>query len=460
MRLTTLFYQLSKWELNHFEDFLKSPFFNKRNDVIKLFYWLKERQKKQVDRQEAFLAVHPNKEYNQEAAYFLFSYLYKLLEDFLAFQQIKKDKTLLKFHSAQAYRERKMGKPFVKKIKEYRTLLSKNKLRNSEYLRQLYDLEKEYYNYSSPRIQRSENNLEEVSNALDLYYIAEKIRYHCFQISHQAVFEKEYETELITVVIDFVEKHPSYLDHPPIAIYYNYYKAISAESGKEHFKKFRQQIESHSSYFTFTEIKDIYLAAINICIRRANEGGRDYVNELFELYKTGIEQGTLIENDELSPFTFKNILSAGIKLQQLNWLDGFIEQYQSKLNPMVREATVRYVTAALRYEQKKYEEAKSLLTDFDTDDYLLMLSAKTILLKIYYDLEDFEKLDAILESMRIYLQRKTKIGYHKAVYQNVIRLTKKLIALPPYDKKKKALLREKVIGMQPQSLRDWFLEKM
>jgi len=457
-RLFHLFCQLSSWELNHFEAFLRSPYFNKRADVLRLFDFFKQHIKTEISREAAYKFVWPKKDYSDKEAYLLFSYLYKLLEDFLAFQQIRKDKALIKFHSACAYRDLKMESAFTKKLTESKAILTKNGLRNSDYLRRLFDLEKEHYDYLGSAQRSAENNLEEVGRSFDVYYIAEKIRQHCFQLSHQAVFEKEYKTDMMDAVIKFVEENEEMMVYPPIVIYYNFYKALTAENDGQYFQKFRETIDRYKTHFTITEIRDIYLIAINICIRRANKGGRHYVVELFELYKKGIEQDVFVENDVLSSFAFKNILSAGIKLKQLDWLDEFIHNYQSKLSPHLREATVRYTTAALRYEQNKYEEALQFLTGLESDDYLLVLSAKTIQLKILYEQEDFESLDTLLESMRIYLQRKRKMGYHKEVYQNVIRLTKRLMMLAPYDKKRKADLEAEVATMQPQSLRDWFLE--
>ncbi len=462
-KLFLLFSKLSKWETNHFEAFLTSPYFNKRKDVIQLFHFLKEKQVKKeavIAKQDAYFSAYPKKEFQEKEAYLLFSYLYKLLEEFLSLQQIRKDKALIKLYTARAYQELKLSKGFEQKISESKNILNKSNLRNSEYLRKNYDLENEYYNYLGSNQRSGENNLEALGNAFDIYYISEKIRHHCFQLSHQAVSGKEYKSKMLDQIISIVENDVAYLEYPPIAVYFFYYKALSSQDDDSNFVKFRQTIDEFEKHFTSTELRDIYLAAINVCIRRANQGGLVYVSETFELYKTGIEKNILIENGELSPFAFKNIMSAGRKLGKLDYLESFIAKYQNNLNSKVRKGIVCYSTAILRYEQKRYQESMELLKELETDDYLLTISGKTTLLKIYYELEELDALEALLESLRIYLQRNKQIGYHKDVYKNIIQLTKKLVALPAYDKKKKKALMEKVMVMQPLSFRKWFLEQL
>lgn len=462
-KLYQLFSLLSSLEKVQLKRFLRSPYFNKREDVVRLFEFMRYKLPKiKVDnsRQLAFAHTYPDKVYNERDAYLVFSYLFKLIEEFLAFETFRKDEAQIKFYTAKSYRDRKLGSSFSQKLNESRHILSKSKLRNSDYLRRLYDLENERYNYLSSTQRSDKVNLDEVSTAFDVYYISEKLRHHCFQISHQAIFTKDYNSNALAEVLQIIDRNPSYLDYPPIAIYYSYYQAITTDIDELSFQQFRNKIETHKEYFTITELADIYLAAINICIRRANKGGQYYINEIFELHKNGIEQGLLFENDELSPFVFKNIMSASLKLGKLDWLEKFIHTYQSRLSLKVRDSIVAYSMALLRFEQKNYSETMRLLATLESEDFLLILGAKTIQLRIYYELKEFDALEALLESMRIYLQRKKKMGYHKEIYQNVIRLTRKLIALPGHNKEKKMALKLELNNMQPQSMREWFLEQV
>jgi len=218
-------------------------------------------------------------------------------------------------------------------------------------------------------------------------------------------------------------------------------------------------MQLHADKFTPSEIGDLHILAVNFCIKRMNTGGIKYVREGFELYRAGFEGGYLIENGEISRFSFYNTVIAGIKLKKFDWVEQFIEAYRPMLPANYKKSVYEYALSWLRYEQKKYPEAMRLLATFDSSDHLMNLGAKLTLLKIYYELEEFDALESLLESMRIYLQRKEIIGYHRDYYGKIIRLTKRLLRMKG-SQKEKEVFRGQVEELQVISMREWFLRQI
>lgn len=91
---------------------------------------------------------------------------------------------------------------------------------------------------------------------------------------------------------------------------------------------------------------------------------------------------------------------------------------------------------------------------------MLNLAAKTILLKIYFETEEYDLLDAHLEAMKNYIRRKKVIGYHRKNYQNLIRFTKKLVAFNPFDKEEIQKLRQEIEGVDILTERGWLLGRL
>ena len=83
-----------------------------------------------------------------------------------------------------------------------------------------------------------------------------------------------------------------------------------------------------------------------------------------------------------------------------------------------------------------------------------------MLIKIYYEEGEYGVLDSLLESLRTYINRKKAIAYHKNIYNNLIRFTKRLIRLSPYDKAQKAKLRQEIEAANPLPERKWLLEQL
>ncbi len=79
---------------------------------------------------------------------------------------------------------------------------------------------------------------------------------------------------------------------------------------------------------------------------------------------------------------------------------------------------------------------------------------------MYYELEEFDVLDSLLESMRIYVQRKKVLGYHKNNYKNIIRFTKKLLKVTPYSSTKKEKLKQELEVAAPLTEKEWLLNQL
>ncbi|MFK8103229.1 MAG: hypothetical protein AB8G15_11915 [Saprospiraceae bacterium] len=445
-KLLIIFERLGKWEIKQFQQFVQSPFFNQRTDVIRLLDFLiqeKETGKSTYERAVAFRVVYPNKDFMERDFYLLSSYLYKLLEEFLAIRAIRQNEVTMKLHLAQALQKIKLDKKFTRTIDNSKKVLQKQVFRNGNYLRQAYDLELAHYNFIGSQVRSAENNLQALSDLFDVYYLAEKLKQFCLQWAHQTVFKKEYDVGMQKEIFSFLETHPDLFNHPAIAIYYHCYQAIAFDDDV-HFEKLLALIPQHQHQFPQSETRDIYLLAINFCIKQLNAGEQKYEAEMFALYQTGIENKYLIKSEELSRFTFNNIVLLGIKLGKLEWVESFIYEQKQLLPKKLRQAVFEYSLAGLRYEQKQYAEAMRLLATFESNDHLMNLGAKLTLLKIYYELKEFDALYSLLDSMRVYLQRKEILGYHKAQYGKIISLTKKLISLAPSNRAAKLALQQEI----------------
>lgn len=84
-----------------------------------------------------------------------------------------------------------------------------------------------------------------------------------------------------------------------------------------------------------------------------------------------------------------------------------------------------------------------------------------MLIRIYYSEDEFQLLDALLESMKVYINRKkTLVAQHKVPFLNLIKYTKKLVRINPYDKEAKAKLRQEIVAAKSLISKDWFLEQV
>lgn len=439
-----------------------SPFFNQREDVIRLFDFLEEQliyHKLIPTKEEAHRYVYKKKAYQAQEARQLMSFLYKNIEQYLSLQEVFEDEVQIKSKLAAAYRKRQLDKAFLRTLKETKALQEKQVYRNVDFYQHNFLLQQEKYQFTASQKRLSDQNIQEISDNLDTFFIAHKLRQACLSLSHQAVYKKEYKIGLLEQTLAYVENE-ELLHIPAIAVYYYAFNTLKPPGNDAFFQIFKQKIFELGHLFPLAEMGNVYLLAINYCIRRVNQRSMNYFQEGLDLYKQGLKTKVLLENNRLSRFTFLNIVAMALKVGDLEWVEHFIHQYYQHLNKDYQSAYYNFSLARLAYRKKNYEEALKHLRYQNFKDQLLLLAAKTIQLKIYYETEEIDLLEAHLEAMDMYVRRKKVLAYHQKNYQNLIRLTKKLLAVNHYNKAEVKKLHSTIEQEEILTEKEWLLQQL
>jgi hypothetical protein len=387
-------------------------------------------------------------------------FLFRATEEFLVYQELQSDEVRVQATLAKVYRRRQLSKLFKKAMETGQKAQAKQPTRNSRFYENEVLLQYEQYSYLSGLGRNVPLNLQEVSDANDVAFLANKLRLGCIMLSHQAVFKTEYDMGLLSEALRKLEAEGRYLEIPAVAIYYHGFKAISQPDEEEHYRELKEEIFENGDHFPTSELRVIFLMAINYCIQKTNAGKRAYFREAFELYQTGMKKEIFLENGVLSRFTFGNSISIALNLKEFDWVEKQIAESSPKLEEKYRENFVRFYQARLHFERREYDDAMLLLAQSEYDDILMNLHAKTMLVKMYYELDEEKALESLLSSMRTYLQRKKVLGYHKTNYKNIISATKKLLRVNPFDRAEKEKLRTEIESISPLTERTWLLEQL
>jgi len=116
--------------------------------------------------------------------------------------------------------------------------------------------------------------------------------------------------------------------------------------------------------------------------------------------------------------------------------------------------------ARLEYARKNYDVVLDLLQKSNYRDLLTNLGAKTLLLKIYFETDEFDLLHSHLDAMKHYIRRKHIMGYHRKNYMNIVRFAQRLMSLNPYDSKEKIQLKKRIEEEEILTEREWFLAQL
>lgn len=459
--LWELMNQLSKNELRSLQNFIKSPYFNLRKDLILLNIFLTNHILKATpapDKRFVFNAVFKNESYSDQKLRLTISRLQKLLEKFLIQQTLNDSKFEQHKLLLLALRKRKAKRNFNRAINRIHQFSEQQPLRNPDYY--LNRFEMEYQNYLSLSETRRTKalNLEKVEHFLDAAYISFKLRQACLTRSHQSVSNTTYDSALLEEIKSLASSFP-YNSYPSITIYKNLISLLSSGQQKE-FQAFKEQLFQHIQLFTKEEFRDLYLLALNFCIKKINENNPPFFRETLDMYKKGLELDLLVENRQLSRFTYINIVAIALKEDDLDWVDFFINNYKKYIEKPFQETAFSLNMARLEFARKNFQKALILLQKADYDDLISHMTAKILQLKIYYELEAFESLDSLVQSLKVFIRRKKKIGYHFQIWWNIIHFIHLTRKINPFDKKQVGDLISTIEKESVMPEKEWLIEKL
>jgi len=460
-RLFELLSSLNSSELLELKKMVNSPFFNKRKDVMQLFDYLNHciKKGKTPTKNAAFDAMKSSKNFDDHAVRLPMSILKKLLEKYLVQKEIFSDKSFVEAKLATVLRKRKLTKQHEKVVKDGAKKLQEQPLRNTKTLEHQLDFQLEEFQRKVATRRTGELNLQALSDQLDNIFIAKKLRQVCLLLSHQRVYKKDYDFGLLEAIVKKVETENLH-ELPAIGMYYFAWKTLTEDSSDVHFQQFKKLVLEKADLFPDDEMRDLTILAINFCIQKYNQGNRDYLLEEFEIYKEGLERGYFLNDNQISRFTYRNIVTLSLVLKDYDWTDQFINHYKKYLNPKYRDSMFNFNLARLEYERKNYDHALDLLRQCEHEDLLLELSTRTMFLKIFYEMGSFDLLPFHISALQTFMRRKKIIAYHRNLYSNFTSFFTKMLNLPPGDRASKKELKNQIEVAEVLAEKEWLLRQL
>lgn len=443
---------LKKW--------VRSPIHNQREDVVQLFDFIYSRAaltKITLQKERAFSYLFPKEKYDMYKINHVISYAYKVLEEFIEYlETVSLDKNRQK-NKIKAYSKRNVIISARKVLQKSKQKLLQDKHRSSAFYLHAYELEVHQFELEGTNNRVQKNNLPTLFSNLSNFFIITTLRYAYIAASHSNVYKVAYEIPMLTAVLEQAKREDK---TPIIQLYYFAYMALSHLNEETYYVSLKEHWEQHKTLLERKERQEILLIIINYSIKQAHSGNLPYIKEAFLWYKVGLTTGLLFNEKKLSQFAYKNIVALGLKLKAFDWIKSFIEKYTSYLSTDLQATYKGYVLAKYFFEKEEYNNSLEYLTKVEFDDLFMNIDAKMMLLKIYYNNKSLDALEALIQSFKMFLQRKEIMSYHKNNYLNILALVKKLILVPNFDKSAKEKLYHEIESTEPLTEKQWLLDQL
>ncbi len=462
---------LSVYELNSFGKYIHSPYFNMNQNIAQFFDVLSDAIKKDVTDtltpEIVWKDIFSNEPYNNQKFLKLNSDLVKLLEGFIAqkeFDQSESFKTNLKM---EGVRKRNLENLYSGIIGEIDRLQKTELNQSAEYYLAKYQIEKNIFSLKTENEKKNEKfeitsalNIKDISLNLDFFYIAEKLRQLCTLLSWKKMYKLDIELGNVEHIITLSKQEP-YNHIPPISIYYNIYLTYIDEANDTHYFRLKDLIEKNIHIFPDFEQWDIYSTAISYCINRVNKGDLDFQRETFSLYKESLENNKILIEKSFSQTTFRNIVQIATRVEEFAWAENFIVEYAKYVDEKYRDNAVEFSLARLEFYKKNFNQVLTHLNNVNYEDVWYNINAKTIYLHAYYELDEFDALESLLQAFKMYIRREKSLSSDRKIhYLNLIKFTSALMKINSKEQLKVLKLKEEILATKGVVSKPWLIEKV
>lgn len=455
--LLQIFRSIDASEHTSVRKFLASPFFNQRRDVQDLFELLVSAQKQgnlpTLTRETIFESLFPGKSFHNLTLNHTFSYLTNRLEQYLALSEIQRDPQAEQLYRLRAFRRRGLSQLFERdaQIIEKEHLHSPH--RHAGWHLFHYQLQNEVFSHRIVQRRGGATNLQIVADALGHFFMLENLRWACTAHALRSVGGSEYRLPLGEVVRQIADQTPA-AENPALALLAHSLRALQNPDDEASFQTLTELLRLHPDLFPPAESRDIFMAAINFCIRRQNQGHRAYARAALDLYREALARDILLENGVLPAYTYNNIHLLAQVTGERAWARDFLDQYRIALPAAGRDNIYRYNVAIAHFRAGEYGRVLELLQEVTFSEVFINLDVRRMLLKSYFEMGEWLSLASLLDSFAVFIRRQNELGYHRVSYLNLIKFTKKLA-----KKGSDPQLAEAIRSTASVAEREWLLEK-
>jgi len=463
-KLTTLLTSFSTTDLSRFRKYLGSPFFNENDTLVALYDILypslrKKEQQRFPDKQKVWKALFKSVPYKDVKMRRICSDLTKHALSFLAFKQFKKTPLVESTLLLERLNDSMLTKQYEYIYRAANEVQNTAQIDEADFYSYKFQILWNQYQFNIRKRTPLIDDFQQADYYLDCYYYLNKLKNYCagFQINNTSSIKQE--IILPKEVFTYLAKH-QLLEIPSIKAYHYIIQMFEHPEETGAFYQLKELVLTTAT-FSKNDLMDLFGYMMNYCIRKINAGNQDFLYQLFDLYKIALSKEILLDKDRLDFQHYKNIFGISLKVKEYEWAEYFIQKYTSYLSEDKRENALNYNLAELYFSQQQYDKVIEQLRTVEYKNHVYTIGCKTILLKTYFELQEYRALDSLIDSFRIYIRRNKNIS--KEVKQqclNLLRFTKKLSGILPRDKTAIAKISDQIENCKALAGKNWILEKV
>ncbi|MFM9948740.1 MAG: tetratricopeptide repeat protein [Saprospiraceae bacterium] len=451
---------------------VRSPLFNQREEVARLLDFIEKhasespaktgrRKADGFTKEAAFQYVFEgsskkNGTYDDGKMRHLMAYLLEVIRNCLAWQEWSSEPSNVNLHLCYALKKLGANEFWEKELERSKATLDQSAFRNDGYYFHQFALEQEVWELGRQKHRSGVDNVEAMNQAFGVFVAVNSFRQGCSLLAQKSMSNVSAIIPYLPETLRLVEQGV-FRDNAAVETWHASYVALAEPENEAHFMRLKALLAKNGGVFPNPDLRDLYILALNVCIRRINAADKKYMREAFDLYRGGLERRVFLENGYLSKTTYRNVMNIAVGVGEWDWAFSYLQEFQSFLSPKDRENIYRYNLATYYFRKQEYDAALELLRHVELREMLENFDARRMMVRMYYEQGELQALESLLDSFDIYLRRHREGGYHREMYRNFVRFMKKMIVPAKRSATERGKLKKEITQTEYLAEREWLL---
>jgi len=404
-------------EFKRFQEFLLSPYFNKNSNLIKIAEYfnkvMPDDDNDKLTNEKIWHVVYGKKEFNYGIMKNLIYEFKKITEKFLAVEHFDKEELTNDLFIIKEFNLRALGELFEKRIHSTKKKIEQSKI-DIDKLFSLYELNKIDSVYKENLFRKESDKLtndEDLSNSFLSYFFSSKFYLLYNQLINSKFLNSKPNLKSISIFIDLYENTFKGINILSDLYFYSVKMTMDPDNVGNYknlktlfFKNF--DLIENASLNNFTSILTTY------CQLTKPGSKINFVKEEFGIYCFVLEKG-IYNSDHKKYFDsnlFSRLVELSILLDKPDWCREFIDKYKKRLSPINKKIRTQIAEIFLQNHLKNYDYALEILSKAKPESIIENFKIRSIEIMIFFKLEDYERVYALIKNFRSYLEYDGKVS--------------------------------------------------
>jgi len=462
-KLVKLLQTLDKKEVLAFSRYLHSPYFSQHQEVITLFNYL-------VLQHPDYLAFSleevndhfPDWNLSRSRFNVLKNYLVNHFYGFLVQQELQEQPIQYQSLLVDGLMKRNRFKEVEKQLQVTQQHLPPNgKLDSKHYYHQINLAEQQVHLGLSLDMRSAETPLQDLFDHLDQFDLGWGLKYLLPAWTLHRLYEKPFPERRWRHYKSQLESSPE--KHSGLTrIYYHLLCLLREDRTTEHRNAIWHFLKVHGDQIDKIELMNVYGYLQNHFTHRLLKGDEHAYEELFAVFKELDRHNLIFGRGNPTMHLIRNITVTSCRLNKFDWIRNFLQTHRTEIDDELGVHALSFSMAYLEFSCGNYKSALGHLQQVEFTDPFYRTGHQTLLLRIYYELDDFITLETLSATFRRYLNRNLLLSNtQKNLLRNFISVIRQLAKGKEFglNPRLKAKIRHMLDGFTSVTDRIWLEQK-